>query len=383
MDDTRPQLPVYPCIVLPQILMCALLTLGPPLWVRVLGFLVYLYPTYVALHCSMGEPMQNYSLGSGFIGQVLAAVHLLLLTSPVDEIRHERDTFKTSARELPLLRRAYWALCIERGPRGVGWSYQVSNIPPRPRMSRGEFIRSRLLWALWYLVLIDIAQTYQHTHPLFHLTGDSMQSVGSEGYLLRCVNIIAFMATPYALLNLQYTVLALCTVVLGTSYPEDWPDMFGKWSECYTVRKFWGKSWHQMLRRHGTSMGRWVSNKLGFQRGTTGSSYTQLYVSFFLSGVLHMGGDYMVDPALLGSSFPFFIYQAVAITAEDAVVGLGKRMGVRESHATRLLGYVWTFTWFSWSTAGYIDWSIGAGTGVAEALPFSVSRGVGKAAGLL
>ncbi|TFY59551.1 hypothetical protein EVG20_g7751 [Dentipellis fragilis] len=377
MDETRLQLPVYPYIVLPQIFMCALLTLGPPLWVRFLGFLVYLYPTYAALHCTMGDPMLNYSVGSGFIGQAFAAAHLLLLTSPVDDIRHERDKFKTSAQELPLLCRACWAFCIEHGPRGV------PNIPPRPRMSRGKFIRSRLLWALWYLILIDIAQTYQHTHALFHLTGDNMQSVGSEGYLLRCMNIIAFMATPYAMLNLQYTVPALCTVALRTSNPEDWPDMFGKWSDCYTIRKFWGKSWHQMLRRHGTSMGRWVCNKLGFQRGTTGSSYTQLYVAFFLSGVMHMGGDYMVNPALIGSSFPFFIYQAIAITAEDTVIALGKRMGMRESRATRVLGYGCTFAWLSWSTAGYIDWSIGAGVGLVEALPFSVSRSVGKAAGLL
>ena len=70
---------------------------------------------------------------------------------------------------------------------------------------------------------------------------------------------------------------------------------------------------------------------LGLQSGTWQSRYTQLYVGFAVSGLLHCGGDLLVDPShkLFGASFPFFFSQAVAITFEDAVIALVRRSGVK------------------------------------------------------
>lgn len=46
----------------------------------------------------------------------------------------------------------------------------------------------------------------------------------------------------------------------------------------------------------------------------------------------------------------FFILQALWITFEDGIIGLGKRLGVQESSATRTIGRLSTFIWFAATT---------------------------------
>ncbi|EED84041.1 predicted protein [Postia placenta Mad-698-R] len=61
----------------------------------------------------------------------------------------------------------------------------------------------------------------------------------------------------------------------------------------------------------------------------------------------------MVSPKLFGVSFPFFIAQAVAISLEDAVIGVAKRTGMQAQCPDSLahaLEYVWVFVWLSVST---------------------------------
>lgn len=82
----------------------------------------------------------------------------------------------------------------------------------------------------------------------------------------------------------------------------------------------------------------------------------------------------MVGTKYIGTSFPFFLVQAVAITFEDAVIGSARRLGFARVNAlTRLIGYVWVAVWFYFTAPG-LSWIIGAGFGMKEALPFSPTR---------
>ncbi|KZT73482.1 hypothetical protein DAEQUDRAFT_721539 [Daedalea quercina L-15889] len=73
---------------------------------------------------------------------------------------------------------------------------------------------------------------------------------------------------------------------------------------------------------------------LGLRPGTWLSRYTQLYVGFVVSGLLHCSRGLMVNPSLFGSSFAFFFSQAVAITFEDSIFGLVRKNGVNFPHPT-------------------------------------------------
>jgi hypothetical protein len=87
----------------------------------------------------------------------------------------------------------------------------------------------------------------------------------------------------------------------------------------------------------------------------------------------------MVGMQYLGSSFTFFLAQAVAITVEDAVIGQARRAGIgKPTSLTPIIGYTWVFIWFSFSMPWYLNWQIAAGLGLSEAVSFSpIRRAVG------
>jgi hypothetical protein len=52
----------------------------------------------------------------------------------------------------------------------------------------------------------------------------------------------------------------------------------------------------------------------------------------------------------------FFFLQAVAITFEDAVIGLAARAGLKNGNlSTRIIGYIWVYSWFVFSIPIWVD----------------------------
>jgi len=117
-------------------------------------------------------------------------------------------------------------------------------------------------------------------------------------------------------------------------------------------------------------LGRLVANKLlKLPRGSNRSSYTQLYIAFFLSGIIHTSADFMLEKQLVSRSFKFFLLQAVAITFEDFIIYIAKRLlcrggsklepgRVNESWvetAVRVIGYCWVTLWFCWTLPIWLD----------------------------
>ena len=113
-----------------------------------------------------------------------------------------------------------------------------------------------------------------------------------------------------------------------------------------------------------SGVGKLVANDiLKFPRGTILSAYTQLYVSFLLSGVIHFGGDYLAERRVVLRSIKYFLLQAVAITFEDIVIHVAKRSllvvgikltpgkldGTRIGAIVKVIGYCWVILWFSWA----------------------------------
>jgi hypothetical protein len=93
--------------------------------------------------------------------------------------------------------------------------------------------------------------------------------------------------------------------------------------------------------------GKRTTSFFGFQPGTNGSSYTQLYTAFFASAIMHSMGDAIIARSQIGISCHFFIYQAFGITFEDKVIAAARRAGVKETKWMRVIGYVWVTSWIS------------------------------------
>jgi hypothetical protein len=94
------------------------------------------------------------------------------------------------------------------------------------------------------------------------------------------------------------------------------------------------------------------------RKGSIPSRYTKLYIGFLMSATMHAFGG-MVAAHKDTGDFRFFIMQAFAITAEDIVIAIAKKLGYRGSQLGKVVGYLWVVAWFTWSlrdwTAGKID----------------------------
>jgi hypothetical protein len=78
------------------------------------------------------------------------------------------------------------------------------------------------------------------TNPVFSPTSSCNSPLTCQGYLLGILNVLPFMCAPYAVLNLGYDLTSVFAVAIGISEAKYWPDLFGPFSEAYTIRRFWG-----------------------------------------------------------------------------------------------------------------------------------------------
>lgn len=368
--ETRPPLSTFQYIVLPQLFLALVIAVRPSATWRLLAFLLMAFVNLKALSFTSGNPDIDNALGSVFGTIIYTSLYLLFLVDPTKDFRHKKDLVTPS--DLPLPRKVYWALCVQNALRGIGWNYRVPNIAPSSHEPRWSFVMSQCRRALRYLFIIDAAQTYIHANPVFSHSTNTALSLGAQGYVFRSINVITYMGRIYCLLQLQYTLLAIFCVAVGLSESGDCPPLFGNWRDSYTLRRFWGRTWHQMLRRYFASIGKSLAGWLGFQPGSNLSSYTQLYAAFIISATQHLIGDIMVGKGYTGWSFQFYLAQAVAITAEDAMIALARRAGINKpTSITRIIGYIWVFVWFTAMMPPYVDSQVAAGLHVGEPFPIS------------
>jgi Membrane bound O-acyl transferase family len=111
-----------------------------------------------------------------------------------------------------------------------------------------------------------------------------------------------------------------------------------------------------VLTRHSEA----YANALKLQRGRI-RTYFKLFTTFFLSGVVHYAGDYTLRQDWKGYSIQFFTVQALGVTLEDVITGVGKRVGARSNWLVRLLGYAWVILWFAYWHPYWIEAQLSAG----------------------
>ncbi|KAI0324014.1 hypothetical protein GY45DRAFT_1439337 [Cubamyces sp. BRFM 1775] len=380
----RPALPFVTFVVLPDIALACIMALRPPFVIRVGASLLLLYAAFYATATyTTGTPVDDYSLGSTIFGNMVLNIMLLTwLTDPVNDFRYVKDPAPLTAR--PLFKRIWYAFCIIRNYRLIGTNVQVANVPAPFKGTRSQFLLRRLRQLLVCIVSLDLVESWIHTHHHLYMpeTAHLHFPATPLGYLARSACIGAWLFMCYTVLKLSYVVCSMVAVAtqIGNGDPEDWPDLFGTWSDAYTVRHLWGRAWHQNLRRHFSHWGKLTVRALGIPRGTWLSSQVQIHVAFGLSALLHCMGDLMIDRAHFGRSFAFFAANGLAITLEDTVFALAKRAGLapagRPSRALRVLGYLWVYVWCTWSGPLYQGWMFESKVGLNDILPYSPTRSI-------
>ena len=177
-------------------------------------------------------------------------------------------------------------------------------------------------------------------------------------------------------MDLTYRLIAAAAVVVKWGGPADWPPMFGSWVDAWTVRRFWSKTWHQMMRTVAEPPVYWVLHDLlGIRKGTYLSNYGKVFGAFFVAYAIHGYGSNMAGGSHVGD-WNYFMSQAVAIWVEETVLRLANTLGIRQvlgDRLARFIGYVWTGTFSLYSFMLWNDWAAAAGALTVNPFGFSIT----------
>ena len=327
----------------------------------------------------------------------------------------------------PFIERLDWVLDLLCSFRGVGWNFQNSNIPPPPKhiqeqlransgakvpkhsykthpgqmklyTSRQELLKDNAWKVFKGYMILDALKTAMMYDPYFW--GQIDRAAPASSYLPH--NPIFRNAYHFILsmLGVQYalqSVFALGPLIFcGIPSPsllgaraEIWshPPTWGPYSVVLEkgLAGWWGNWWHQTFRFAFSEPSRKIIEALDMDKTSPAAKAVQLFVAFFLSGVVHASGVYTcAGPTRpITGSMTFFLLQAVGIFAETTLTQVARSAGLAQKIPS-WLRKSWTFlyvhVWFYYTAHLLCDDFTRGGVWLFEPIPISLLRGMGLGA---
>ncbi len=226
---------------------------------------------------------------------------------------------------------------VSLSTRGLGWKFGKGVPIPEDRRSRerGAFLRETAITAIIHWCLLDAVLS-----TLSLLPGVGTPPGGSIYYdKLSPVprHLLAFALTTISggigLLSsmiMEYSVLTIFAVVVRGHSPSSWPPLFDHPWKSTSVHDFWGKRWHQGLRRMFLVLGGYPGQRIAGQIGL-------VLGAFIASGLYHEYTMYLVNRGVDHRVTFFYSIQSVGIILEKLFTRVtGRKVGGP-------LGWLWAF----------------------------------------
>lgn len=258
-----------------------------------------------------------------------------------------------------LPRKLLWAFRLMiPSHRGIGWNWQVKGVP-------SDLNLNLMKWPYVRAHVKLVAVTYLRSVVMLIILGlgSTLQTEYRSGQAWTSTILDAIVGWSGAIwiwdrLNYFYSLGAALSVTTGLCDKWEWPPLTGQMKDAWSVRQMWSAVYHQVMRRMLTQPAIRITRFLGLRKGSVRSRYTQLYITFAISCMVHQFQMFNVTRKDMGN-FAFFMSQPVAITAEDVVQWAWRRWrGERENDANerfeKSIGYTWVFLWFSYCLSIYI-----------------------------
>jgi hypothetical protein len=139
-----------------------------------------------------------------------------------------------------------WHFDLATSMRGVGWNWRVKNLPQMTPKTKWQFVRTQVSKAFLFYFLFDFI--WYNIQGSIYAT-QSPPPLVSDSIPRQILWTWVPGLESYYSLNMQFPLFAALTVGLGLSSTEGWPPIMGKLMDVNSVRDFWGRFWHQGLRR--------------------------------------------------------------------------------------------------------------------------------------
>ncbi|KAF8990828.1 membrane bound O-acyl transferase family-domain-containing protein [Cyathus striatus] len=312
-------------------------------------------------------------LAIGFFGSYYlgTAFDLLVLQhNPHDTLTHKKHQKPVSQLSFPL--RVSWSYDILFNSRAVGWNCAFVGLRYPQYTSRRKYVLEQFFWIVFYYLLVDLANFIGRRSPAFQYP--PLESVDGDGFVVQLINVGLFWGIMAASTEFGCALDSGISVAIGVSDPEDAPAYFGVWSKTKSARIFWGRTWHQSLRRSIQPQSKYFTqNVLHLPPKSLKAKYIELFMCFSLSGIYHAAGDWLAmrNPSTALATFGFFALQAVIIALDDILIYIGGMMGI--GGIPGVFSYVWVIGWMTLTTPIFANPVLMAGLGRLFVLPSRVS----------
>ncbi|KAF9444042.1 hypothetical protein P691DRAFT_737046 [Macrolepiota fuliginosa MF-IS2] len=371
MKDRSPYSPLLHFLTQFLVFLTLILPASFPTTLRRLFFLPIAAIVYhIAFRSSSGDITTDVGIGPAVISQGIIALDFVLLHDPRKHLRRkpaggnlesegtegDRRLADDGGPGITIRQRVDWALALLVNPRGYGWSFEPAPgvLPVRPsvEITRTRFLLGQLGKVLLCATIEVAAYILNDANPIMHLKTGIWRSDINLAW--KIIAILGIAAAGYARVNMLYCLSAVATVAIGVSKPQAWPDLFGSIWEAWSVNAFWSRVWHQLIRRPLISI---TNTILPPTWGARGGVYDifRLFALYFVSGVIHAAGEYMMLNAFSFESLLFFALQPIAIIFEKTV--LLRLFGNPKSpnNLERILGFLYVLMWFTWTGPLFLD----------------------------
>ncbi|KAL4875656.1 membrane bound O-acyl transferase family-domain-containing protein [Aspergillus karnatakaensis] len=335
-----------------------------PIWIASSSYLAYLLFLPPPKN-STGPPRGTMSAGHVVLAMIQAVN--VLISSPLNRDDLVRaGIFETSSHFLVQVCRTMSKIFF--CPRGINTPWQVKSLPTHPRhliaqaqpgIPRWSFLgRQAAILAWQYLALSALVTVDSQADSLL----GSHSAAAADNWALRtAVVFIVWFIALRLVIDSGYRALSVVAIALTTSAPEDWPPLFGRMRDAYTLRGFWGKFWHQLLRRALTAFSSHLTQRImRLSRPSVLERYINILVVFTISGAIHLAGDREAGVSIAESrAMVFFPLFMPLFMIEDGVQHLWRRFCSSSPSSAiclwqRVLGYLWVIMCLSAISPQYL-----------------------------
>lgn len=284
------------------------------------------------------------------------------------------DTKTFESRWVPI--KYHKPLKLWNNPRLVGTRKQALRKPSTP-LSLGKFAAIRFSKLLLYMAtnlyilphifpalfanlrVGDFGPTKQVFFRRFFSITDP---ITLREVMMRSVFVFYWAIGAVTQLDAAHIALSIISVViLRFNDPADWPGIFGSPSDCWSIRRFWGQFWHQIVVRPYTNYGNFLSRRVfGLRPGSQLDKILVIFIIFLLSGVLHSTVSWQLgDRHYWGDIWWFclnFAAGALEVVASILQRSMRSQVGQRDSSMrqtgiawSKVFGFAWVFCFLFWS----------------------------------
>jgi hypothetical protein len=267
-------------------------------------------------------------------------------------------------------------LSVSRIP---SFSESDSNYVP----SRLVFIFTRIKKVLVGLAIVYFQRNYRvkasasdygppHDRLLSRLLTFSHQNHDDNKITVRECKIRAFVTLTILLAEYNvHTLVHNSASIIGVSLlrqsPSQWRPIYGPLKEAYTIRRFYGIFYHNLMRNAFTGNAAWivdslllwvshstVMSKIISSRKSDIRRWLINIVALVICGIMHSAAIATVNGCPRDGQMRYYLYIFLGILVEDSMFWVVERLHLRHLYWDRVgsylrfLGYLWVFLFHCW-----------------------------------